>query len=113
MVQVVDLEKSPQFQDLGVALVSIVAQPADDLDLAAQKWKTTTPLLSDDGGRVTKTYGIPLNMGNGLAGHTFVLVGQDGKVLWEKDYAARENGGVMYVPVPTLLQEITPRLPPK
>ncbi|MBI2176725.1 MAG: hypothetical protein HYU38_00020 [Candidatus Tectomicrobia bacterium] len=47
----------------------------------------------------------------GEPGHTFVLVGTDGKVLWVRDYGAPENGGLMYVPVSALIKEIAARLP--
>ena len=111
MIQVVDLEKDPQFQALDIPLVSVSTDPLSDLDAAVQKWKTTTPLLSDDGGRVTKTYGVPLVYGHGEPGHTFVLVGADGKVLWSLDYAIPENGSKMYVPPVQLVPEIAQHLP--
>lgn len=44
------------------------------------------------------------------ASRPFVLVGKDRKVKWIRDYGAPQNGGLMYVPVQELNQEITQRL---
>ena len=49
-------------------------------------------------------------VGSGEPGHTFVLVGADGNVLWVQDYGAPENGGRMYVPVEELVKHIGERL---
>ena len=46
----------------------------------------------------------------GEPGHTFVLVGADGRVLWVRDYGAPENGGLMYVLPDQLLEELRPQL---
>jgi hypothetical protein len=49
-------------------------------------------------------------MPNGEPGHTFVLAGKDGKVKWVRDYGAPENGGLMWVSVAMLHQELAARL---
>lgn len=33
----------------------------------------------------------------GEPSHTFVLVDEEGRIAWVKDYGAPEHGGVMYV----------------
>jgi hypothetical protein len=45
-------------------------------------------------------------MPSGEPGHTFVLVGKDGKVKWIWDYGAPDNGGRMYVPPNEFVPEI-------
>ena len=37
------------------------------------------------------------SVGTGEPGHTFILVGADGKIAWIQDYGAPENRGAMYV----------------
>jgi hypothetical protein len=37
-------------------------------------------------------------------------VGKDGRVKWVKDYGAPENGGLMYVEVDELRQEVSGRV---
>lgn len=112
MQQVVDLEGSQEFRALGVALVSIAIDPVDQLAQAAREFAITTPLLSDRGRKVSEAYGVlRWAMASGEPGHTFVLVGKDGRVRWIRDYGARENGGLMYVPVEVLSHEISQHLP--
>jgi peroxiredoxin Q/BCP len=111
MQQVVDMETSPEFQQLGVTLVSIASDSQQELRLAATEYRTKTALLSDPGRRVIQQYGVSRwAMGNGEPGHTFVLVGKDGTVKWVRDYGSPENGGLMYVPLEQLLAEIKKRL---
>ena len=111
MQQVVDLEGSPEFQGLGIALLSITTNPVQDLAAAQKQWGVRTALLSDQGARVSRSYGVlRWAMASGAPGHTFVLVGKDGRVWWVQDYGAPENGGRMNVPVAELYQELKGRL---
>jgi hypothetical protein len=45
-----------------------------------------------------------------VTGHTFVLVGADGAAIWVRDYGAPQNGGMMYVEVEELVQQIKTQL---
>lgn len=112
MQQVVDLEGSAEFQQLKITLVSISTDSLEQLAKAVQEFGVHSPHLSDEGGRVSQQYGVlKWAMPNGEPGHTFVLVGKDGKVKWIRDYGAPENGGLMYVPVSDLIRELRPLLP--
>jgi len=112
MQQVVDLEGSPEFQQLNVKLLSISTDPVEQLAKAVQEYGVYSPHLSDEGGNITRLYGASKwAMPSGEPGHTFVLVGKDGKVKWIRDYGAPENGGLMYVPVSDLIRELGPLLP--
>jgi peroxiredoxin len=111
MDQVVDLEGSPQFQALDVKLISIAIDPVDQLAQAVRSWGVNTPHLSDEKGKVSRSYGVlRWAMANGEPGHTFVLVDRNGTVQWVRDYGAPDNGGLMYVPVDQLYSEIAARL---
>jgi peroxiredoxin Q/BCP len=110
----VDLEDSPQFASLNITLVSVATDPVRELSKAAVEWRTRAPLLSDAGGLVSRSYGVlRWAMASGEPGHTFVLVGRDGKVRWVRDYGAPENGGLMYVAVDRLLRDMAPVISPR
>src|SRR5438874_12964434 len=98
MQQVVDLQKSTDFRALGVQLLNI---SPDSVRAWAKEVSTagiTTPALSDAGNRVATRYGVMRwGMSGQMPGHTFVLVGPDGRVAWIRDYGAPEHGGLMYV----------------
>jgi peroxiredoxin len=84
--QIVDLEGSPDFQSLDVALVSIAIDPVADLSLAVNQFGISTPLLSDEERNVSESYGVlQWAMPNGEPGHTFILVGKNGKVKWVEE----------------------------
>src|SRR5258706_16441041 len=107
MKQIVDLQSDPAFQNSQVVLVSIGTDPLPDLAAAAPEWKVTTPLLSDVDRKVSQAYGVlQWAMPSGEPGHTFVLIGKDGKVKWIRDYGAPDHGGRMYVPPNELVPEI-------
>lgn len=94
---------------MDVALLKIAVDPIEELKAEAERLDIETPMLSDEDAQVTSAYGIPLAHG-GEPGHTFVLVGRDGQVKWVKDYAAPENGGLMYVEVEELRREVSARV---
>ncbi|OGO20194.1 MAG: hypothetical protein A2Z14_10590 [Chloroflexi bacterium RBG_16_48_8] len=111
MQQIVDLQASPEFQDLNIAYLSIASDPVEELSEMAAEYGTRIPLLTDPNGQVSASYGVlQWAVGTGEPGHTFVLVGEDGKIAWIQDYGAPENGGRMYVPVDELMQQIASSL---
>jgi peroxiredoxin len=111
--QVVDLQNHREFQKLGVALLSISPDPIDAWVEEAAEFGIRTPVLSDNGNLVANKYGVMRwQMPTGEPGHTFVLVGSDGRIQWIRDYGAPENGGLMYVLPDQLLQELKPQLRP-
>lgn len=91
--------------------MSLAIDPVLDLTKAASEMDITTPFLSDEDSEVSADYGVlRWAMPSGEPGHTFVLVDGDGIVRWVKDYGAPENGGLMYVEVSDLNQELAARL---
>ena len=107
MQQVVDLQNDPDFQNMGVALLSIAFDPAIQQAPAAQELGITVPMLIDGDHSISEAYDVlQWAVASGEPGHTFVLVSKDGEILWIRDYGAPENGGTMYVPVDELVQQI-------
>ena len=93
-------------------MVSIAFDSLAELSLAASELGiTSVPMLTDTDHEVSENYDV-LNwaVATGEPGHTFILVGEDGKVMWIRDYGAPENGGVMYVPVPELTTQVKSNL---
>ena len=80
--------------------------PLAELAQDVERLGIQSPYLSDEDSRVSKAYGIPLTHGS-EPGHTFILVGKDGRVKWIKDYAAPENGGLMYVESDEVYEEVS------
>lgn len=98
MQQVVDLQNDKGFEELGVRLLAISPDPASAWRKEGQAIGVTAPMLTDAGNSVWSQYGVPgWMMASGEPGHTFFLVGSDGKIAWVRDYGAPENGGAMYV----------------
>jgi peroxiredoxin len=107
--QIRDLEADPQaLKDAGVdELVSITSGP---LDLIAQKMSDEglkSVALADTDLAVSKQYAMNLYgmMGDSRDGHSFLLIGPDGKILWRADYGGAPNY-TMYVPVKQLLADL-------
>ena len=46
----------------------------------------------------------------GEPGHTFILVDEEGRVAWVRDYGAPENGGLMYVVPDEITSQIAPQV---
>jgi peroxiredoxin len=112
MQQVVDLQNDPEFQSLGVAVLSIAFDSAADQAAGAAEYGiTSVPMLVDGDHAVSEAYDVlQWAVGSGEPGHTFILVDADGKIAWVRDYGAPDNGGLMYVPVSDLADQVADSL---
>jgi peroxiredoxin len=100
----VDLQRSGEFERLGVQLLNISPDPPESWQQWASEYEIRTPMLTDAGNEVAALYGVMrwrippgADIDSSEPGHTFVLVDEGGRVAWVKDYGAAENGGLMYV----------------
>jgi peroxiredoxin len=106
MSQVVDLHENKEFQQLDVELLSISPDPVEAWDAEGADYGIETPMLSDEDNKVANAYDV-MKWGVGAEpGHTFVLVDEEGKVAWLRDYGDPENGGLMYVDPAELVGEL-------
>lgn len=115
MQQIVDLQQSAEFQRRTVPLVSVAFDSVEEQapEIAALGVNPTY-VLSDFDGNVSEDYGVlEWAVATGEPGHTFVLVGPDGRIIWNQDYGAQENGGRMYVPLEELVVKIADALGPQ
>jgi peroxiredoxin len=111
MQQIVDLQNYSEFQDLDVAFLSIAFDSSEVLAEGAKEYGIQVPLLTDTDRYVSASYGVlQWAVASGEPGHTFVLVDKEGTIAWIRDYGAPENGGVMYVPVDELTQQVRTQL---
>lgn len=108
MQQIVDLQNDPEFQSLGVALVSIAFDPPTEQSAGIQEYGITVPMLVDADHRVSGAYDVlKWAVASGEPGHTFILVDEDGQIVWIRDYGAPSKADrTMYVPVEELVQQI-------
>ena len=96
------------FRQAGIdEVVSITTDPLGALQQAASTYGTTIPVLSDPSLAVShaydaNSYGM---MGTSMDGHSFIVVGPNGRIEWRADYGGAPNY-TMYVPVPTLLAQM-------
>lgn len=107
--QMVAIEQElPKFKRLGVdRMVSITGDPLHLLEQKVADEGIRSPVLSDSTYEVSdsydaRTYGM---MNGQMAGHSFVLVGKDGKIIWRADYGGAPNY-FMFVPVDVLLTDL-------
>lgn len=113
MQQIVDLQNSPQFQALDVQLVSIARDP---IEVQAEEAKalgiTEVPLLTDPNLEVSGAYRVlQWAIENGEPSHTFVLVDEQGEIVWIKDYGAPDNPErTMYVEVNEIVRFVDENL---
>lgn len=107
--QLKDIEgRWKEFQGLGVdRIVSITTDPVEALKRKVALEGLATPILSDPSLAVsqaytTNNYGM---MGRSRDGHSFILVGKDGKIRWRADYGGAPRY-TMYLPVTNLLADL-------
>jgi peroxiredoxin len=88
-------------------MVSITTDPLDQLKQKVGDEGISVPLLSDASRTVSTAYaGNQYGMmGESRDGHTFIVVGPDGKIRWRADYGGSPNY-TMYVPPSDLLADL-------
>ena len=96
------------FTGLGIhTVLTITTNPLDALKQKAADEGLTLPVLSDESFAVSRTYNaMAYGMMAGSAdGHTFILVGSDGRIRWRADYGGPPDY-TMYVPVSNLIADL-------
>ena len=113
MEQIVDLQNSSKFQELGVQVISIARDSVAEMGPVAKALGITDiPVLSDPTLEISGKYNVlEWAIANGEPSHTFVLVDGDGKIVWGKDYGAPDNPNrTMYVQVNELIRYVKDNL---
>ena len=105
----IDIQADVQgFTALGID--DVVAISVDPLAAHAQHADqngVTLPVLADEDNAAAASYDtLAYGMMSGrMSGHTFIVVGPDGAILWRADYGGPPNFS-MYVPNETLIAEL-------
>lgn len=107
--QIGDIEANwPKFRALGIdEMVAVSGDEVENLRQAAGDAKLGTPMLSDPGVQQSRAweanrYGM---MGDSANGHSFIVVGPDGRITWRADYGG-EPKYTMFVPSADLLSDL-------
>ncbi len=105
--QMIDIDRNySAFSGSGIVVVTIVTNPLSDMRTWSQNNGVAKMMvLSDQSLQVDKAYDTLYagSMHAGSApGHTFILVGKDGNVLWRKDYGTY----TMYVQMNELIASV-------
>ena len=101
----------PKFHALGIGpIVSITTDPLNLLQQKVSDEGITIPVLSDAGAKVSGSgaYGTnhyQMMMMGDRDGHSFILVGKDGRIRWRADYGGAPKY-TMYVPDSQLLADL-------
>ena len=110
--QLRDLENAEaELEAAGIdRLVNITTDPVDLLAQKVEDEDFDTTTVSDRDGEVSRDFGAlgVGMMGPDMNGHSFVLIGPDGKIQWRADYGGKPDY-TMYVPVPQLLADLSTR----
>lgn len=107
--QIKDIEAhAGDFRSLGIdKIVSITTDSTQTLRQKAADEGISMPVLSDTSLAASKAYTANLYgmMGDGMDGHSFILVNKDGVIAWRADYGGAP-AHTMYVPVARLLADM-------
>ena len=86
-LQTAKLEADGSLGRAGVSLLPIVMNSMSEVRSELDRFGVRTPYLTDPGGTTPRAYGT---LGTGhhsdLPGHSFILVGPDGRIRWRGDY---------------------------
>jgi len=107
--QIRDVEKDmAKFRASGIdEFLSITSGPTELIARKMSDERLQSVALADSDLAVSKQYAMNQYgmMGDSRDGHTFLLVGPDGKILWRADYGGAPNY-TMYVPVDRVLADM-------
>ena len=105
LVQMAEIEKNAKaFDKLGVTVLPIVMNTREQITQDMAVNGVRTPFLLDDG-TVSDAYGtLGKGMHEGLPGHSFVLVDNQGQQRWYGEYPS------MWLPPEQLLRELRQRI---
>lgn len=107
--QLVAIERElPKFTALGVGpIVSITGDPLNLIEQKVADERIRSAVMADPGYTVTDTYDARSYgmMGGQMAGHSFILVGKDGRIVWRGDYGGNPDY-TMFVPTDALLADL-------
>jgi peroxiredoxin Q/BCP len=101
----------PKFRALGIGrIVSITTDPVDQVQQKVKDEGIQIPVLADVGGQFSGdnawgTNQYQMEMMGERDGHSFILVGKDGRIRWRADYGGAPKY-TMYVPDETLLAHL-------
>lgn len=101
----------PKFRALGIGpIVSITTDPIGDIEQKVKDEGITIPVLSDVGAHFSDSNGWGTNkyqmqMMGDRNGHTFILVGKDGRIRWRADYGGAPKY-TMFVPDDRLVADL-------
>ncbi len=96
------------FQGLGIeTMLTVTTNPLDALKQKVTDEGIMLPVLADESLTVSHAYNAMAYgmMANNADGHTFILVGPDGRIRWRADYGGPPNY-TMYVPISNLIADI-------
>ncbi|MFU8786668.1 MAG: peroxiredoxin family protein [Candidatus Izemoplasmataceae bacterium] len=100
-----DLKK---FENIGIdRIITITTDPLLPLAQKAHLERISSEVLSDASVQVSNTYTTNLYgmMGSNYNGHSFILVDENGKIVWRADYGGAPEY-TMYVPIEVLISDI-------
>ena len=109
--QIADIERErPKFRALGIdTIVSITTDPLHLIKQKARDEGLTIPILSDEGAKVSDTYNARTYSMTWMRphrdGHTFILVGRDGRIRWRADYGGPPKY-TMFLPSAAMLADL-------
>ena len=97
-----------QFQQLGISdVITITTNPLGALKQKVADESITLPVLADESFAASRAYNATMYgmMAGSADGHTFILVGPDGRIRWRADYGGPPDY-TMYVPISSLISDI-------
>jgi peroxiredoxin len=107
--QLTDIQANlDKYKALGITRVlSITTDPLDAIHQKVTDQHITIPVAADPDLAVSRAYHANQYgmMGQSRDGHSFILVGPDGRIRWRADYGGAPNY-TMYVPSPSLLADL-------